>query len=72
MPEGIPPRAARVIDLAGTVLRVTDAGLGHGAQSLDAGTTVARADLLRRLQGTAARALADATNSAVLALAGWR
>lgn len=72
LPEGIPARAARVIDLAGTVLQVTDAGLGHGAQSLDAGTTTTRADLLRHLQGTAARALADATNAAVLALTGWR
>lgn len=72
LPDGIPPRAARVVDLAGTVLQLADAGLGHGAQSLDAGTTTARADVLRQLRGTASRALADATNAAVLALAGWR
>lgn len=72
LPDGIPGRAARVIDLAGTVLRLADAGLEPGADAADASSTLARAHLLRTLQAQAARALADATNAAVLALAGWR
>lgn len=69
LPEGMPPRSARVIDLAGTVLRVADSGLETVTASLDSATTVRRGELLRRLQQQAARALADATNVAVLHLA---
>lgn len=72
LPDAVPPRAARVIDLAGTVLELTDAGLDDGAQSLDSATTSARASTLRDLQGWATRSLADATNAAALSLAGWR
>ncbi|WP_134773445.1 hypothetical protein [Ornithinimicrobium flavum] len=72
LPDGVPPRAARVVDLAGTVLELADAGLDDGAQSLDAGTTTTRTRALRDLQAAATRALADATNAAALALAGWR
>lgn len=69
LPDGLPPRAVRVIDLAGTVLLLTDAGLDTVTSSLDVSTTVRRTDLLRRLQAHAGRALADATNAAVLHLA---
>lgn len=72
LPDGVPPRAVRVVDLAGTVLELTDAGLDDGAQSLDVATTTARTRALRDLQGAATRALADATNAAALSLAGWR
>lgn len=69
LPEGLPPRALRVVDLAGTVLQLADAGLDAVTGSLDTATTVARADLLRRLQARATTALADATNAAALHLA---
>lgn len=69
VPDGLPPRALRVIDLAGTVLTLADAGLDTVSSSLDAGTTVRRRDLLRRLQGHASQALADATNAAAVHLA---
>lgn len=69
LPEGLPPRAVRVIDLAGTVLVLTDAGLDSVVGSLDASTTGRRTELLRRLQSHATRALADATNAAALHLA---
>jgi hypothetical protein len=59
----------RVIDLAGTVLTLTDAGLDTVTSSLDASTVSRRADLLRRLQARAAHALADATNAASMHLA---
>lgn len=69
LPDGLPARALRVLDLAGTVLRLADAGLDSVNGSLDAATTASRSDLLRRLQARAASALADATNAAALHLA---
>src|SRR5690606_18453431 len=36
LPGGLPPRALRVVDLAGTVLRLADAGLDSVTGSLDA------------------------------------
>lgn len=69
LPAGLPPRATRVVDLAGTVLMLADAGLDAVTSSLDSSTTVRRGELLRRLQTHAARALADATNVAALHLA---
>lgn len=69
LPDGLPPRALRAIDLAGTVLRLADAGLDAVTGSLDAATTAVRAEVLRRLQSRATTALADATNAAALHLA---
>jgi hypothetical protein len=69
LPEGLPPRGVRVLDLAGTVLALADAGLDAVTSSLDSATVVRRADLLRRLQSSAVRALADATNASVMHLA---
>lgn len=69
LPDGLPPRALRVVDLAGTVLRLADAGLDTVTASLDAATTAARDEVLRRLQTRATSALADATNAAALHLA---
>lgn len=69
LPEGLPPRTVRVIDLAGMVLTLSDAGLDTVTSSLDASTVARRADLLRRLRSHAARALADATNAGALHLA---
>ncbi|MFK5691184.1 hypothetical protein ACI3EY_16120 [Ornithinimicrobium sp. LYQ92] len=72
LPEGIPGRAARLISLAGTVLTLTDAGLDPASESADLATTRSRAQALQQLQRRASGALADATNTAVLHLAGWR
>lgn len=69
LPDGLPQRAVRVIDLAGTVLTMADAGLDAVPASLDSATARARGPLLSRLQRHATRALADATNVAALHLA---
>lgn len=69
MPDGLPPRAVRVIQLAGTVLTMADAGLDSAPASVDASSVTGRSEVLRRLQSAAARALADATNAAALHLA---
>lgn len=69
VPEGLPPRALRVINLAGTVLALTDAGLDAVTASLDASTAVSRTQLLHRIAAHASTALADATNTAALHLA---
>ncbi|WP_151523322.1 hypothetical protein [Serinicoccus kebangsaanensis] len=72
LPPGMPGRAERVISLAATVLRLTEVGLDPALESVDLTTTTARAHTLRRLHTLAASSLADATNIAVLHLAGWR
>jgi hypothetical protein len=69
LPDGLPPRAVRVIQLAGTVLALTDAGLDTSTASVDAASMTRRSDVLRRLRTHAARALADAANAAALHLA---
>lgn len=71
LPPGMPPRAARIVDLAGTVLTLADLGLDTVTSTLDSSTTVSRTDLLRRVRSQASRALADATNVAALHL-GYR
>jgi hypothetical protein len=43
-----------------------------GSGGLDAGTTATRTRLLRDLAADADVALADATNVAVMSIAGWR
>lgn len=72
LPPGLPGRAERLIALAATVLTLADAGLDPALESVDLATTSARSQTLRRLQAVASTALADATNTAVLHLAGWR
>lgn len=68
LPEGLPPRVLRVIDLAGTVLALAEAGLDPAQSSVDARSTGQRTVLLTRLRDLATAALADATNVGALAL----
>lgn len=68
LPEGLPPRVLRVIDLAGTVLALADAGLEPGQDSIDLSSTSRRTVLLARLRELATAALADATNVGALYL----
>ncbi len=69
LPEGLPGRALRVLQLAGTVLSLADAGLGTATASVDASSVSRRSEVLRRLQTSASRALSDAANAAALHLA---
>lgn len=76
---GIPPRtsgrALRIMALAGNVSRMahrTASLTGLGSGGVDAGTTDARSLLLRDLGADADAALTDATNVAVMSIAGWR
>lgn len=69
LPDGLPPRVLRVIDLAGTVLALADAGLEPGQDSVDATSTGRRGVLLARLRDLATSALADAANVGALHLA---
>lgn len=72
LPPGLPPRPARVITLAGTVLTAAEAALDGADDALDATTSGRRRVLLHQLERTAARALSDATNLACAVVAGWR
>jgi hypothetical protein len=68
-------RALRIMALAANLSRLAHrtAGLTSlGATGLDAGTAAGRGLLLRTLAGDADTALADATNVAVMSIAGWR
>lgn len=69
LPDGLPPRAVRTIDLAGTVLTMADAGLGAVTGSVDASSVARRSEILHRIRSRAAAALADAANAAALHLA---
>ncbi len=76
---GIPPRtsgrALRLMALAGNVSRIahrTSSLTELGSGGLDAGTARARNLLLRDLGADADAALTDATNIAVMSIAGWR
>lgn len=68
LPRALPPRVLRVIDLAGTVLAMADAGLAPGQESVDASSTGRRGVLLARLRDLATTALEDATNVGALHL----
>jgi hypothetical protein len=72
LPSGMPGRAARVIALAGTVGRIVDVALAAGDGALTATDAGRRHALLLRLQRSADRTLADATNAACAVIAGWR
>lgn len=68
-------RALRIMSLAANLSRLahrTSSLTSLGSGGLDAGTTAARSRLLRDLAADADTALADATNVAVMSIAGWR
>lgn len=72
LPEGLPPRAIRVIELAGAITGLAGAGLDHRLHSVDSTSTLQREGILRQLHDRAAHALVAATNVGALHLAGWR
>ncbi|WP_109471403.1 hypothetical protein [Ornithinimicrobium cavernae] len=72
LPEGLPPRAIRVIELAGAITGLADAGLDHRLHSVDSSSTLQRERILQQLHDVAAHALVAATNVGALHLAGWR
>lgn len=75
LPDTIAPPALRVMALAATVGDLADRArslTALGAHGVDVGTAGRREQLLRALGADADAALAEATNVAVMALAGWR
>lgn len=75
VPPDTPAKALHVMAVAANVSRLArhTANLSTlGSGGLDAGTASTRDTLLRALAGDADAALADATNVAVMAVAGWR
>lgn len=75
LPEQLAPRALHVMAVAATVGQLADRArslTGLGAHGADATTSARREQLLRSLSAGADAALAQATNVAVMALAGWR
>ncbi|MGB3593032.1 MAG: hypothetical protein WA994_02575, partial [Ornithinimicrobium sp.] len=71
MPSGMPTRATRVIELAGSVITLSDIGLHDSMQSVDSSSTQGRERVLRELHDEAAGALTVATNVAAMHFAGW-
>lgn len=72
LPEGLPPRALRVVGLAGAITTLAETGLDHRLQSADSSSTLDRERILRALHDRASHALVSATNAAAMHLAGWR
>lgn len=72
LPSGLPPRAIRVVELAGAITGLAEAGLDHRLHSVSSTTTLGREQILRQLHDAGARALVAATNVGALHLAGWR
>lgn len=72
LPAAIPRRAERVIELAGSVLALSDVGRDHRLHGVDVSSTRSREMLLSRLADRSAAALVVATNVAAMHLAGWR
>ena len=75
IPPATPGRALRLMSLAANLARVAHrnaASTSLGAGGLDAGTAANRTRLLRELAADGDAALADATNVAVMTIAGWR
>lgn len=72
LPGGLPPRALNVIRLAGTVADVSGIGLDAGLHTAASSTTVQRERILQQLLARTNQSLAEATNVAVMHLAGWR
>jgi hypothetical protein len=71
LPPGLPPRADRVIRLAGTVSAVAGVALETPDDSLSVTTSTQRRQVLQRLRRGSERALADAASAACAAIAGW-
>jgi len=71
LPSGLPGRAIRILQTAGTVGAAVDFALGH-SHAVDAATDTGRLRALRELQAAADRAMAQATTAAALHLAGMR
>ena len=75
LPSQTPARAVRVITSAARVAALVDAALADGAAvrgPVGVTDTQQREQLLRSLSADADIALGEATNVAVMALAGWR
>lgn len=72
MPPDMPARSARIIELAGSIVALSDIGLSETLQSVDASSTLRRQRVLRELQDEGLNALTGATNVACLHYAGWR
>lgn len=72
LPEGLPPRAVRVVELAGSVSALADSGLHPRLQVADGHGTLQRERILQELRDRASAALVAATNVAAMHLVGWR
>lgn len=73
LPDGIPLRARRVLSMAATVANTTDVALRlQDHHAVSGALAEQRRALLARLQASADRSLAEASNVAALALAGLR
>lgn len=72
LPVGLPPRAARLIDLAASVQDLTRLAQDSPHDGTGATGIAARQDLLRRLAAAADHALSRGVNVAALHLAGLR
>jgi len=71
LPSGLPGRAIRILQTAGTVGAAVDFALGH-SHAIDAAADVGRHRALRELQAATDQAMARATTAAALHLAGLR
>lgn len=71
LPDSLGERARRVIVSAGTAAVVAELGLHQPDGALDAATRSARDAVLRRLGREADSVLAEVTNAACAAMAGW-
>ncbi|MBB2891470.1 hypothetical protein [Flexivirga oryzae] len=71
LPSGLPGRAIRILQTAGTVGAAVDFALGH-SHALDAAADAGRHRALRELQAATDQAMAQATTAAALHLAGLR
>ena len=69
LPDGLPPRAARLIELSGTILSAVEVAQEHTGD-LVGGRGGAVAVQLQTLEAAATTALEHATNSAALRIAG--
>lgn len=72
MPSAVPARVLRVVDLAGSVLTLADAGRVGELHTVDSSSTLQREQIMARLCALSAQAVAAASNVAALHLAGWR
>ena len=75
VPRTTPGRALRIMSLAGTASQLADRATSLtslGSSGIDTSTMASRSAALRSLGGDADLALAQATNVAVMTLAGWR